>query len=71
MSTLEQFMDALCPFMGQEVPIRIIYNCSNTMLCQINIEAAFYECLLSDKCSGYKTKDQSCLLFHFHASDED
>lgn len=71
MSTLEQFMDYPCPYWEQAVQIRIIYNCSNTMMCQINIEAAFYECLLSDNCEGYKLKDQRCLLFNFNASGED
>lgn len=63
MAALEQLADYLCPFMGQMVQIRIIYDCSNTRVCQINIEPAFYECQLSDNCTGHKSKDERCLLF--------
>ncbi len=66
MGTLEQFADYFCPYVGQQVHIRIIYNCSNTRICQINIEPAFYECLLSENCPGNKLKDEGCLLFQFH-----
>ncbi len=70
MGTLEQFVDYFCPFVDQRLPIRIIYNCSNTRVCQINIEPAFYECLLSDNCAGNKLKDERCLLFQFHETGE-
>ncbi len=66
MGALEQITDYLCPWMGQKVQIRIVYDCSNTRVCQINIEPAFYDCLLSDNCAGYKAKDKRCLLFQFH-----
>ncbi len=66
MGTLEQYVDCLCPFLGHQVQIRIIYDCSNTRVCQINVEPAFYECLLSKNCPGYKLKDKACLLFQFH-----
>lgn len=69
MGTLEQFMDCLCPFLGHQVQIRIIYHCSNTGGCQINVEAAFYECLLSDNCPGHKLKDKACLVYHFDEID--
>jgi hypothetical protein len=65
MGTLEQYLDYLCPFAGHRVQIHIIYYCSNTSGCQINVEPAFYECLLSNNCPGYKLKDKDCLLFQF------
>lgn len=70
MSTLEQFVDHLCPFVGQQVQIHIIYHCSNTSGCQINIEPAFYECLLSNNCPGHKLKDKGCLLFQYHETQD-
>jgi hypothetical protein len=69
MGALEQFMDYLCPWLGKKVQIRVIYNCSNTRVCQINSYPAFHECPLSDRCNGYQSRDCDCLLFHFYEND--
>ncbi|NLO21157.1 MAG: hypothetical protein GX119_04065 [Syntrophomonadaceae bacterium] len=69
MTALEQVLDCFCPLVEQEVQIRIIYYCSNTRTCQINSEPAFYECLLSENCGAYLSKEPNCLLCKFNAGE--
>lgn len=69
MGMMEQIVDDICPFMRQMVQIRIIYECSNTRLCQIDFEPAFCECSWSDFCPGYQQKDGGCLLMTNYAAN--
>ena len=62
MSSTEQVVSELCPAMGREVSVRVVYQVDYSRMCPVSVEPVAVKCLEAEACKARHNRIE-CLVY--------